>query len=98
MCLKINKFIKNRDIVLMANSGSIINNLDIHRSGRNESLMMVVVVDEIFKSPFFDGSGQFVDGNEQMRRNGVAIEEADKRLTNDVVVVEGFGEGKVRGG
>lgn len=47
----------------MEDSGSIRNDLEIHPSGRNEG-PTVVVVDESSKSPFIDGSGQFVDDND----------------------------------
>ena len=43
-------------------------------SERNKGLM-VVVVDESSKSPLFDGNGQIMDDNEQVRGNEVAIEE-----------------------
>lgn len=38
----------------------------------------------------FDGGGQFVDSNEQMGGNGVAIEKTLEGLTNNDVIVEGF--------
>lgn len=52
---------------------------------------MVVVLDEYSKSLLFDGCGRFVDDNEQMGGNRVAIEELWKGLANDIVIVEGFG-------
>ena len=53
---------------------------------------MVVVVDESSKSPLFDGNGQIMDDNEQVRGNEVAIEEPWEGPPNEDVVVEGFGE------
>ena len=52
-----------------------------------------MVVDEYLKSPLFDDGGQFVNDNEQVGGNGVAIENAREGLANhDVVVVVGFGK------
>ena len=57
----------------MENNGSIRDNLKMRPSGRNEGLI-VVVVDESSRSPFFDGNGQSVEVNEQVGGNEVAIE------------------------
>lgn len=46
----------------------------------------------LLKLPLFDGSGQSMDGNEQVRGNELAIEEAHEEPTNDNVIVEGFGK------
>ena len=46
-----------------------------------------MVVDESFKLPLFDGNGQFVNGNEEVGRNEVAIEDVMKDI-----LVEGFGK------
>ena len=52
----------------------------------------VAVVDESSKLPLFDGSGQSMNGNEQVRGNELAIEEAHERPAKDNVIVEGFGK------
>ena len=57
----------------MENNGSIRDNLKMRPSGRNEGLI-VVVVDESSRSPFFDGNGQSVEVNEQVGGNEIAIE------------------------
>ena len=59
--------------MFMENNGSIRDNLKMRPSGRNEGLI-VVVVDESSRSPFFDGNGQSVEVNEQVGGNEVAIE------------------------
>ena len=46
--------------------------LKMRPSGRNEG-STVVVVDESSKSPLFDGGGQFMNDNEQVGGNEVAI-------------------------
>ena len=51
----------------MEDSDSIGNDLKMCLNGKNEGPMMVVV-DKSSKSPLFDGSGQFMDGNELMER------------------------------
>ena len=91
MCLEAKKIIKSRDVVFMKDSGSIKNDLEMHPSGRNEG-PKVVVVDKSSKSPLFDGSGQYVDGNEQVGGNGNDIEESHEGPANDHVIVEGFGK------
>ena len=62
---------------------------------RNEG-PIVVVVHKSFKSPLFNGGGQFMDDNEKVGGNGVAIEkaieEAREEPANGYIIVEGFGE------
>jgi hypothetical protein len=88
---KTKKIIKNGDVVFMDDSGSIRNDMEMRPSGRNEG-PQVVVVDESSKVSLFDDNGQFVNGNEEVGRNEVAIKEARERPTNDDIIVEGFGE------
>ena len=75
----------------MEDSGSIGNNLEMRPSEINEG-PMVVVMDQSSKLSLFYGSGQFVDDNEQVEGNGIAVEEPRKGQGNDVVVIEGFSE------
>ena len=82
---------KNRNVVFIENSGSIRTNLEMRPSGRNEGHAMVVM-DKYSTPALFDGGGQFVDSNDQMGGNRVAIDNASEGLTNDDVIVEGFGE------
>ena len=51
-----------------------------------------VVVDKFCKSSLFYGSGQFLDGNKEMKGNGVAIEDVREGLANNDVIAEGFGK------
>lgn len=74
----------------MENSGSITNDSKMPPSGRNEGPTMMVM-DESSKSPLFNGGGQSVDDNDQVGGNGVAIEEAREKTTNNNIIV-GFGE------
>lgn len=60
-------------------------------SGRNES-PTVVVMDEFSKLLLFDSGGQYVDDNEQVGGNEVAIEEARQTLAINGVIVEEFGK------
>ena len=90
MYLERNKIIKNKNVLFMEDSGSIRNDLEMCPSERNEG-PMVVVVEESSKSPLFDGGGQFVDDNEEVEGNGLAVEEACEGPVNDDVIVEGFG-------
>jgi hypothetical protein len=50
----------------------------------------VVVVDKFSNSPLFDGGGQSVDGNEQIKDNGVATKESREGSAYDDVIIEGF--------
>ena len=75
----------------MEDCGSIRNDLERRPSERNEG-NMVEVVDESSKLPFFDGNEQFVDDNEKVGGDGVAIEDAREGPTNDNIIIEGFGE------
>jgi len=91
MCMETKKIIKSRDVVFMENSGSIRNDLEMRPSGRYEGPSLVEV-DESSKSPLFDGGGELTECNEQVGGSGVGSEELDEGPTNEVVVVEGFGE------
>ena len=51
-----------------------------------------MVVDKFCKSSLFYGSGQFLDGNKEMKGNGVAIEDVREGLANNDVIAEGFGK------
>lgn len=62
----------------MKDNRSIINNLEVPLSGKNEGLTMMVV-NESSKLPFFDGGGRFVDGNEEVGGNGIIIENAHQK-------------------
>ena len=64
MCSEKNEIIKNKGVVYMKDSENIMNDLKMRLSGRIEGHMLVVM-DKSSKSPWFDGGGQFVDGNEQ---------------------------------
>ena len=91
--LETKKIIKKiRGIVFMEDSGSIRNDMEMHPSGNIEDLTVVVMVDKSSKSPLFDGGGQFVDGNEEIGGNGVAIEEARVRPAHGDIIVKGFSE------
>jgi hypothetical protein len=94
MCLETNKIIKIRVVVFMEDRGNIKNYLEMHPSERNESLAMVVVVvvDKYFKSPLFDGTGQFVDNNDEVEGNKAAIEKTREGPANDDIIVEKFDE------
>ena len=75
--------------MFMKDSGNIKNNLEMCKSGRNEG-PTVVMVDKSSKSPLFNGGRQFMNGNKEVRGNGVAIEEKRKRLENNKIIIEGF--------
>ena len=91
VCLATEKIRKGEDVVIMEDSGCMKNKLEMRPSGRNGG-HMVVVVDEASKPPWFDGGGQFVEGNERVGGNGVAIEEPRERLTKNDIIVESFDE------
>jgi hypothetical protein len=90
-CLETKTIVKNRDVVLIKDRMSIRNDLEMCPSGRNAS-PTIVVVDESSKFPLFDGGEQFVDDNEEVQSNGVAIEEAHEGLANEDIVVKAFGK------
>ena len=92
MCLETNKIIKIRVVVFMKDRGSISNDLEMHPSERNESPAVVVVVDKYFKSPFLDGTGQFVDDNDEVEGDEAAIEKTCEGPANGDIIVEKFDE------
>ena len=66
---------ENHKILFMKYSRSIINDLEIRPSRRNEG-PTVMMVNDSSKLPLFASGRQFVDGNDQVRGNGIAINEA----------------------
>ena len=91
MCLETNAIIKIRDVVFMEDRGSIRNVLEMRPSERNGG-PAVVVVNKYFKSPLFDGTGQFVDDNNEVEGNEVAIEKTHEGPANDDIIIERFDE------
>ena len=81
-------FIKSNDVVFMEDSGSIKDDVEMHLSGRNGGLSVVVMVNKSCKSPLFDGGGQTVYGNKQVGGNGIAIEQSRGRAENNDTIVE----------
>ena len=66
--------------------------MEMRPNGRNKGSTVVVVVDKSSKSPSFDGSGWFVDGNEEVGGNEVAIEKTCEGSANNDIIIEGFSE------
>jgi hypothetical protein len=58
-------------------------------SERNES---PAVVDKYFKSPLLDGTGQFVDDNDEVEGDDAAIEKICEDPANDDIIVKKFDE------
>lgn len=94
MCLDIKKMMKSGDVVFMEDSGSMTNNLEMCRSGRNEG-RTVVVVGEFSKPPLLDGGGQYMEGNKRVGVNEVAIEGPRERVANIDIIVESLDEEQI---
>jgi hypothetical protein len=87
-CLETKKIIRNKHIVFIRDNESITNNSKMHPSGRNESSIMVMV-EKSSRLFLFEDCRKSVNCNEQVRGDGVVIEEAREGHANDDIV-EGF--------
>ena len=74
-------FCRMRDVELVNECTSSENDLEMHLSGRNKTLMVVGLV-EFSKSPLFDVDEDIAECKEQVRDKLVAIQEPKRGPTN----------------